>query len=355
MKYNQLGNTGLLVSQLCLGTMTFGDGSGVYDHIGRVDQAAADDLVKASLNAGINFFDTADIYSHGQSEERLGGSLHNLAVSRDDVVVATKGYMRLAPGRNAVGASRGHIMTAVDASLRRLKTDYIDLYQIHQSDSVTPIDETLRALDDLVRQGKIRYIGCSNWPAWKVALAFGASAQHDRVRFETVQAYYSLAGRDLEREMIPLLQHERGGLLVWSPLAGGLLSGKYDRDHQSPEGARRSGFDFPIVDKARAWDVIDVLRPIAEAHDCSPARVALAWLLSRPAVSSVILGAKRADQLTDNLAAVDLQLDADDLDALEAVSGLPPEYPGWMVETQGADRLGPVDLWKGVRGVSGGN
>ena len=261
MKYKQLGNTGLLVSRLCLGTMTFGDGDGVYEHIGAVDQEAADALVWASIDSGVNFFDTADIYSHGQSEERLGRCFRNLRIARDDVVLATKGYMRMGPGRNAIGASRGHIVAAVEASLNRLQVDHIDLYQIHQSDRLTPIDETLRALDDLVRQGKIRYIGCSNWPAWKVALSFGVAERRDRARFETVQAYYSLAGRDVEREMIPLLEHEQAVLLVWSPLAGGLLSGKYDRNEPSPAGARRSGFDFPVADKDRAWAVIDNAAP----------------------------------------------------------------------------------------------
>jgi len=348
MDYKTLGNTGLLVSRLCLGTMTFSDGTGVYKHIGNVDQSGADTLVKASIDAGINFFDTADIYSHGHSEITLGQSFKNLGIPRKDVVLATKVYMRMGPGRNDVGASRGHIMDAVEDSLRRLQTDHIDLYQIHQSDSVTPIDETLRALDDLTRQGKVRYVGCSNWAAWKVATAFGVSARKGLARFESVQAYYSIVGRDLEREMIPLLEYERAGLLVWSPLAGGLLSGKFSRDNQSPEGTRRSGFDFPIVDKERAWNVLDVMRPIAEAYGCSPARVALAWVLSKAAVTSVIIGAKRLDQLDDNLAAAHLTLAADDIARLDAVSTLPPEYPGWMLTTQGADRLGPVDLWKDV-------
>ena len=352
MQYKQLGNTGLIVSRLCLGTMTFSDGSGVYEHIGTVDQAGADELVKASADAGINFFDTADIYSDGLSETTLGQSFRNLGLERRDVVLATKGYMRMGPGRNAIGASRGHIIDAVDASLKRLGTDYIDLYQIHQSDALTPIEETLRALDDLVRAGKVRYIGCSNWPVWKVATAFGVSERRGFARFETVQAYYSLAGRELEREMIPLLESAHGGLLIWSPLAGGLLSGKFDRDNQSPKGSRRSGFDFPIVDKERAWDVIDALRPIADAHGCSPARVALAWLLSRQAVTSVIIGAKRLDQLGDNLAATDLVLNYDELARLDTVSALPPEYPGWMMGAMGADRMGPVDLWQGS-GASG--
>ena len=326
--------------------MTFGDGSGVYQHIGGLGQVEADNLVKASIDAGINFFDTADIYSHGASEQTLGQAIRNLGLNRHDVVVASKGYMRMGPGRNSVGASRGHIMDAVNASLKRLQTDYIDLYQMHQSDTLTPIEETMRALDDLVTLGKVRYLGCSNWPAWKVATALGVSERKGLARFETVQAYYSLAGRDVEREMIPLLAHAHGGLLVWSPLAGGLLSGKFDRDNQSPPGSRRSGFDFPIVNKDRAWNIVDVLRPIAEAHGVSSARVALAWILSRDAVTSVIVGAKRLDQLEDNLAAIDLVLTAKELAELDAVSALPPEYPGWMMEAMGADRMGPVDLWE---------
>jgi len=347
MKYKTLGNTGLLVSQLCLGTMTFGGGKGVYEHIGNVDQAGADQLVKASIDAGINFFDTADVYSGGESEATLGQALKNLGIARKDVVLATKVYSRMGPGRNDVGASRGHIMDAVEASLKRLQTDHIDLYQIHATDTVTPLEETLRALDDLVRQGKVRYIGVSNWQAWRIATALGASARLNLARFNTLQAYYSIAGRDVERELTPLLEAEKLGLLVWSPLAGGLLSGKFSRENQSSEGSRRSGFDFPLVNKERAWDVIDVMRPIADAHGCSPARIALAWLLSRPVVTSVIVGAKRLSQLEDNIAAVDITLSDEEIAALDNVSALPPEYPGWMLETQGADRLGPVDLWAG--------
>lgn len=349
MEYTQLGNTGLLVSRLCLGTMTFSDGSGIYAHIGDVNQDGADGLVRAAIDAGINFFDTADIYSHGHSEVTLGQAFRNLDIARGDVVIATKGYMRMGPGRNSVGASRKHIIEAVDASLKRLNTDYIDLYQVHQNDSITPIGETLRALDDLVRHGKVRYVGCSNWPAWKIATAFGLSERLNLARFETVQAYYSVAGRDVEREIVPLLQFQRGGLLVWSPLAGGLLSGKYDRHNQSPEGSRRSGFDFPIVDKERAWNIIDALRPIAAAHETSIARVALAWLLSRATVTSVIVGAKRLDQLEDNIAASELKLSAEELEIINSVSVLPQEYPGWMVDTQGADRLAPLDVWANVK------
>jgi len=347
MKYKPLGNTGLLVSQLCLGTMTFSSGQGVYRHIGEVGQAQADDLVRASIEAGINFFDTADVYSFGESETTLGQSFRNLQVARHDVVIATKGYTRMGQGRNAVGASRGHLMDAVDASLRRLQTDYIDLYQIHATDVLTPLEETLRALDDMVRQGKVRYIGVSNWAAWRIATALGISNQKNYERFATVQAYYSLAGRDLERELAPLMEYEKLGLLVWSPLAGGLLSGKFSRHNQNPDGSRRSTFDFPIVDKERAWNVLDAIAPIAQARQCSPARVALAWLLSRPVVTSVLVGAKRRAQLDDNLAAIEMTLSDDELAAIDKASALPPEYPGWMLATQGADRFGPADLWGG--------
>jgi len=345
MKYKTLGDTGLLVSTLSLGTMTFGDGRDVYKPIGAVGQAEADDLVRASFEAGINFFDTSDNYAGGESERTLGQALKNLGVDRSEVVIATKVASRMGDGRNAVGASRGHIMDAVEASLRRLQTDHIDLYQIHANDPVTPLEETMRALDDLVRQGKVRYIGCSNWQAYKIATALGVADRKDMTRFHTLQAYYSLAGRDIEREIAPLLTAEKLGLLVWSPLAGGLLSGKFTRENQAHEGARRTEFDFPLVDKERAWNVIDVLRSIGEDRGCSAARVALAWLLSRPVVTSVIIGAKRRDQLDDNLAAVDLELTAEEIKRLNLVSALPPEYPGWMLGFQSADRLAPSEGW----------
>jgi aryl-alcohol dehydrogenase-like predicted oxidoreductase len=340
MEYKTLGNTGLLVSTLCLGTMTFSSGEGMWGTIGDVGQAGADELIKASLDAGINFIDTADVYGEGFSEQVLGQSLKNLNIPRADVVLATKVACRSGPGRNAVGASRGHILDAVEGSLQRLQTDYIDLYQIHANDPVTPIEETLHALDTLVHQGKVRYVGCSNWQAWKIARSLGVSELKNLVRFETLQAYYSIAGRDLERELVPLLEAEKIGLLVWSPLAGGLLSGKYSRDNQKPEGSRRSEFDFPLVDKERTWKILEAMAPIAKAHDCSAARISLAWLLARPVVTSVIIGAKRMEQLQDNLAAVDVKLSDDELRTLDEVSALPVEYPGWMVDFQSMDRLG---------------
>jgi aryl-alcohol dehydrogenase-like predicted oxidoreductase len=233
-------------------------------------------------------------------------------------------------------------MDAVEASLRRLQTDHIDLYQIHGNDAITPIDEILRALDTLVQQGKVRYIGCSNWQAWKIAKALTISQFKNLARFDTLQAYYSIAGRDLERDIVPLLEAEKTGLLVWSPLAGGLLSGKFSRENQRPAGSRRSEFDFPIVDKERTWRILDVMAPIAKAHNCSPARISLAWLLAKPVVTSIIIGAKRLDQLEDNIAAVDLKLTPNEIKQLDEVSALPPEYPGWMLPFQSGNRIEPV-------------
>src|SRR5262245_2179360 len=337
MQYKTLGDTGFLVSTLCLGTMTFGAGKGFYQAMGAVDQAGADELVQTCINAGVNFFDTADVYQESQSEKILGQSFKNLQIPRKDIVIATKVYFRVGSGRNDMGVSRGHIMDAVDASLRRLQVDHIDLYQVHANDSITPIEETLRALDTLVTQGKVRYIGVSNWQAWKIAKALGISEFKNLARFDTLQAYYSIASRDIERELIPLLEAERVGLLVWSPLAGGLLSGKFSREKQTPADSRRSTFDIPKVDKERTWNILETIVPIAKAHGCSPARIAIAWLLTRPVVTSVIIGVKRIEQLQDNLAAVEVKLTEDEIKRLDAVSALPPEYPGWVLSLQGSE------------------
>jgi aryl-alcohol dehydrogenase-like predicted oxidoreductase len=343
MQFKTLGDTGLLVSTICFGTMTFsgqsaGTEAGIWKHIGDVNQAGADGLIKECIEAGVNFFDTADVYSDGESEKMLGQSLKNLNIARKDVVIATKVYGRVGPGRNDVGASRGHIMDAVEASLRRLQTDHIDLYQIHGNDTVTPIDETLRALDDLTSQGLVRYIGVSNWTAWKIAKALGRSEARGYARFETLQAYYSIAGRELERELVPMLTEEKLGLMVWSPLAGGLLSGKFGPGANSPEGARRTSFDFPPVNKDRAWEIVAVMREIGNTHGVSVAQVALAWLLAKPHVMSVIIGAKTAEQLEDNLAAAELALTKEEVAKLDEISALAPEYPGWMFQMQGASR-----------------
>lgn len=340
MKYNQLGNTGLFVSEICLGTMTFGEAhdGNFWGAIADVDQAAADKIVERSLAAGVNFIDTADVYSFGESERLLGQALKNLNVPRKDVVIATKVYSVMGDKPNDRGASRGHIMDSVEASLKRLQTDHIDLYQIHATDTVTPIDETLRAFDDLVSQGKVRYVGVSNWQAWRVAKALGVSERRGFARFETIQAYYSIAGRDLEREIVPLMNEEKLGLMVWSPLAGGLLSGKYGPGAPGNGEGRRANFDFPPVDKDKAWECVAVMREVAEKHGSSVATVALAYVLAKPFVTSVIIGAKRIEQLDQNLAATQLKLDADDIKKLDDVSALAPEYPGWMLARQGAAR-----------------
>jgi len=339
MKYHPLGRTGQYVSEICLGTMTFHGGSGFWRNIGTLEQKAATDIVRRSLEAGVNFIDTADVYSEGQSEVLLGQALRDLAVKREDVIVATKVRGRTGPGPNDVGLSRGHIMDQVAGSLKRLGLDHIDLYQIHGFDPVTPIEETLRALDDLVSRGFVRTIGCSNLAAWQIMKALGISAQRRYARFETVQAYYTIAGRDLEREITPLVLDQGLGVMVWSPLAGGFLSGKFTRDNAGPNDARRAAFDFPPVDKERAYDIIDAMAAIGKAHGVSVARVALAWLLRRPGVMSVIIGAKSVEQLDDNLAATKLELSAQDIATLDEVSALPKEYPGWMLERQGAGRI----------------
>lgn len=334
---NQLGRTGLYVSELCLGTMTFGSGGGFMAAISGLGQAEADAIVRQAFDAGVNFLDTADIYALGQSETITGQALKNLGIAREDVVIATKVFGPMGPGANARGASRGHIMDGVKASLKRLGTDYIDLYQLHGWDPMTPIEESLRALDDLVRQGHVRYVGVSNWAAWQIAKALGISEHRNLEKFATVQAYYSIAGRDLERELIPMMQSEGLGLMVWSPLAGGFLSGKYERDGGGD--GRRAGFDFPPLDKERGFDIVDVMRPMAQARNGSVAQIALAWLLHQRAVTSVIIGAKRSDQLADNLAACAVELSDVELATLEAASRLAPEYPNWMFAQQGAGRM----------------
>jgi aryl-alcohol dehydrogenase-like predicted oxidoreductase len=339
MQYRPLGRTGQFVSEICLGAMTFHGGSGFWKAIGTVEQKGATALIERALAAGVNFIDTADVYSDGQSEVLLGQGLRDLKLAREDVIIATKVRGRTGPGPNAVGLSRGHIMDQIAGSLKRLGLDYVDLYQIHGFDAVTPIEETLRALDDCVSRGLVRTIGCSNLTAWQIMKALGISERRGFARFETVQAYYTIAGRDLEREVLPLVEDQGLGVMVWSPLAGGLLSGKFARDGKGPEGSRRAVFDFPPVERERAFDIVDAMRPIAEAHGVSVARVALAWLLQRKGVMSVIIGAKTVEQLDDNLAAAKLTLSAEDVATLDKVSALKPEYPGWMLARQSEGRV----------------
>ena len=336
MKYNFLGTTGIKVSELCLGTMTFG-GKGYWTAIGQLPQQEVDAIVQRSIEAGINFIDTANVYSEGLSEEMTGKAIRNLGLKRDDLVIATKVRGKMGEGVNEIGLSRKHIMQQVDESLIRLNIDYIDLYQIHGYDALTPIEETVRVLDDIVKSGKVRYIGCSNITSWQLMKALSFSAYNHLSKFVSLQAYYTIAGRDLERELVPLLLDQKVGLMVWSPLAGGFLSGKYSRS-KNPEDARRTAFDFPPVDKEKAFDVIDVMEPIAQSKNVSVAQIALAWLLHQPVVTSVIIGAKKMEQLEDNLKSVDVVLNEDELRKLDEASKLTPEYPGWMLERQGADR-----------------
>lgn len=340
MKYRQLGNTGFFVSEICLGTMTFG-GKGFFEAVGKVDQTTATSLVSRALEAGVNFIDTADVYSEGMSEQLLGQALKDIGVRRSDLVIATKVYGRMSSSPNDAGASRGHIMDAVERSLERLQTDHIDLYQIHAQDLVTPVEEVMHTLDDLVRRGLVRYVGVSNWQAWRIMKAQGIADKRGWARFESLQAFYSIVARDLERDIKPMLEDQKMGLMVWSPLAGGILSGKFGPGSEGPEGARRSKFDFPPVDKELAWKLVDAMREIGEPKGASPARVALAWVLSRPFVTSAIVGVKTLEQLNDNLAATDLRLSPEELDRLDKLSALKPEYPGWMVERQNDPRRDP--------------
>jgi aryl-alcohol dehydrogenase-like predicted oxidoreductase len=342
MRYHLLGQTGLYVSELCLGTMTYGGGKGIWEAIGSLQQDAVNEQVKFAVEAGINFIDTANVYSVGKSEMLLGQALKTLGLPREQLIIATKSTGSVDETPNGRGQSRHHIFNEVDASLKRLQVDYIDLYQLHGFDPLTPFEESLSALNDLVRSGKVRYIGLCNMAAWQIMKSLGVSQQNGFTKFVSVQAYYTIAGRDLEREVVPLLQDQKLGLMVWSPLAGGLLSGKYKTaDDKGPTGARRTTFDFPVVDKQRAFQCVDAMRPLAQQHQVSVAQIALAWILSKPFVSSVIIGAKSMDQLRDNIAASRVQLTADEIKVLDEVSQLPPEYPGWMLAFQGQYRAKP--------------
>jgi len=338
LRYRLLGRTGLFVSEICLGTMTYG-GKGRWAPIGRLGLPEVQAQIKAAFDAGVNFIDTANVYSEGESEKLVGDALASLGLPREDLVIATKVRVRMGGAPNRVGLSRVHIMNELEASLRRLRLDHVDLYQIHGMDQVTPLDETLRALEDVVRSGKVRYLGVSNHAAWQIMKALGISQREGWNRFESVQAYYSIAGRDLEREIVPMARDQNLSILVWSPLAGGLLSGKFSESAAGPEGARRTTFDFPPIDRPRAFRCVDAMRPIAQVHGVSVARVALAWALHQPAVTSVIIGAKSVEQLADNIAAADVKLSDAQLATLDEVSKLPREYPGWMFDRQLADRM----------------
>lgn len=341
MRYRLLGQTGLYVSEICLGTMTYGVGKGTWANVAGLKQDDATAQLKFALGKGVNFIDTANVYSFGESEKLTGQALKTLGVPRHEVIIATKATGIMDESPNGRGQSRFHLMNALDASLQRLQLDHIDLYQLHGFDPLTPIEESLAALNDMVRSGKVRYIGLCNMAAWQIMKALGLSRERGWARFESVQAYYTVAGRDLEREILPLARDQKLGIMVWSPLAGGLLTGKFKRDEKGPDGARRTNFDFPVVDKERAFACVDVMGGIAKQHGVSIAQIALAWLLSRNEVSTVIIGAKTMAQLEDNIHSTTVKLTEENLAALDKVSQIPTEYPGWMISLQGQYRKTP--------------
>ena len=329
MQFSRLGETGLLVSKLAFGAMTFGSGKGPMAAVAKLDQTDADKLVGASLDAGINFFNTADAYTGGESETILGKAL---GTRRKDVVIATKVGFRTGEALVHTGLSRHHILGSAEESLRRLGTDYIDVYLVHRVDPYTPIEETLEALNDLVHQGKVRYVGFSNWPAWRVALSLGLQRQHGWAQFKAAEVYYSLVGRDVEHEIVPLAREAGIGLLIWSPLAGGFLTGKYSRENPQGDGGRLSGFDILPYDRERGYTLIDSMRQIAALHNASPAQVAISWLLTRPAVSSILLGATKVSQLDDNLGSAKLTLSPEELKTLDELTQPAQIYPNWFNE-----------------------
>jgi len=333
MKYNELGKTGVLVSELCLGTMTFG-GKGMWQSIGQLPQDEVNAIVKTSIDSGINFIDTANAYSEGLSETLLGESLKKLGISHQKVIIATKVRLRMGAGANQVGLSRLHIMDSVNDSLQRLQLSHIDLLYIHGVDPITPIEETMRGLEDVVRSGKVRYIGVSNHPAWQVMKANSYAERMGWTKFVASQNYYSIGSRDIEREIVPMSLSENISIMPWSPLAGGFLSGKFTRDNQVAGNSRRDSFDFPPINKEKAYDIIDVMNEIAGYHHVSVATVALNWVIKLPAVTSTIIGAKTLEQLKDNIAAVHLQLTDTEMQQLNDISALHAEYPGWMVNRQ---------------------
>ena len=330
MQYARLGETGLIVSRLALGSMTFGAGAGIFASVAKVDQKGANDLVARAIDGGINFFNSADVYAGGESERILGKAI---GPKRSGVVIATKLGNRMSPALIDAGLSRQHVFAAADASLERLGTDYIDVYLVHKVDTLTPIEETIEALEDLVRAGKVRYVGFSNWPAWLAAKAVGIQSARGWSRFRAAEMYYSLVGRDLEHDVVPFCLDAGVGVTAWSPLAGGFLSGKYTRERPKGEsGDRLGGFDFLPYDRQRGYDLIDLLREIGEKRGATPAQVSLAWLLTRPAVSSILIGASSAAQLADNVAAADVKLAADDLTALDAATKPTQPYPNWFTD-----------------------
>jgi aryl-alcohol dehydrogenase-like predicted oxidoreductase len=339
MEYRRLGRTGLLVSEMCLGTNTMGGGDlPGWKALGGLDQAASNAVIKAAIDAGINFIDTADIYAAGQSEQRVGQAVRDLGLKRQDVVIATKTGGRMGPGANTIGSSRGYLFNAIDASLKRLQTDYVDLWMVHFFDPATPLDETLRALDDIARSGRVRYIGCSNYAAWQLMKALSVSERQNLLRFEAVEAQWSIVTRDIERELVPLVRDQNVGLMIWGPLVGGLLSGKFQRDGKDGQTGRMAGKMPDVLDRNRVFDIVDAMRPVADGHGVSVAQVAIAWVLQQKGVSSVLSGATRPEQIAENAKAASLKLSASELETLEAASALVQDYGSWLARSTPADR-----------------
>ncbi len=338
MKYNYVGNTGLMVSELCFGTMTFGgQDAGMWSHIGQLQQQEVNTLMEEVIASGINFIDTANVYSFGQSEQLLGQSLIDLRVARDQVVIATKVLGRMDDRPNSVGLSRYHIFHSVEASLKRLQLEYIDILYVHGVDPKTALEEIVYSLNDIVESGKVRYLAICNWPAWLVAKAQAIAHYNGWHKFIGLQYHYAAVTRDIEHELVPMAKDHQLAVFPWSPLAGGFLSGKYTREATSV-GSRRETFDFPPIDKEKAYNLVDVMKTIGENHGVSVAQVALAWVRQQAGITSTIIGAKRIEQLQDNIRSAEVTLTADELQQIDTVSPLPAQYPGWMVQRQSSYR-----------------
>lgn len=338
MKYNFIGNTGLLVSELCFGTMTFGgQNGGIWESIGKLQQKEVNDMMQAVVDSGINFIDTANVYSFGQSEQLLGQSLIDLGIPRDEIIIATKVLGRMNDKPNSTGLSRYHVFHSVEASLKRLQLDYIDILYVHGVDPATSLEEIVRTLNDIVASGKVRYIAICNWPAWMVAKAQAIAKYHGYHQFIGLQYYYSAVSRDIEHELVPMAQDHDLAIFPWSPLSGGFLTGKFTREGADSD-SRRANFDFPPIDKEKAYDLVDVMKEIAAAHEASVAQIALAWVRLQPGITSTIIGAKTQDQLKSNIDSTEIQLSSDDLAKIDSISPLPKQYPGWMVERQSSYR-----------------
>ena len=340
MRYRRLGRTGMLVSELCLGTNTFGGGdSAAWRTLGGLDQAASEAVMGKALEAGINFIDTADGYAAGESEQLIGQAVRNMKLDRGDLVIATKVGMRMGQGVNSMGHSRGHLMRSLDASLKRLQMDYVDVYMIHFFDPATPLEETMRTLNDMVRAGKVRHLGCSNYAAWQVMKANQVSAVEGLERFEVIEAQWSAATRATERDIAPMCLDQEIGIMVWGPMLGGLLSGKYTRDGGGAGEGRTGGKVAPVLDREQVFDVVEALKTVADRRGATVAQTALAWMIRQPAVTSVLFGARTPEQVADNVKAADVELDDDDIALINSKAEPVMDYGPWTLRGSASARL----------------